>query len=207
MKRVLVGVCLAVLASIAGGPPVWAQGASTSPLSGVVVDSNGGVVPGATVVVKDVGTNTTYDAVSNAEGSFTVPALGAGNYSVTVTLSGFKTAVLIDVRIVPGVPSSVKAVLEIGALTETVVVSGASDIVNTRNATVSSTLNVDQINKMPLPTRNAINAVTFLPGVNTATTNRDSNFNGLPDSFVAITLDGVNNNDNFNKSTEGCSRW
>ncbi len=54
-----------------------------------------------------------------------------------------------------------------------------------------------------MPTRNAINAVTFLPGVNTADINRDSNFNGLPDSFVAITLDGVNNNDNFNKSTEG----
>ena len=45
--------------------------------------------------------------------------------------------------------------------------------------------------------------MTFLPGVNTAGINRDSNFNGLPDSFVAITLDGVNNNDNFNKSTEG----
>ena len=48
-----------------------------------------------------------------------------------------------------------------------------------------------------------MNAVTFLPGVNTAGINRDSNFNGLPDSFVAISLDGVNNNENFNKSTEG----
>jgi len=203
MKRIMVGVCLAALAWIAGGPAVWAQGASTSPLSGVVVDSNGGVIPGAAVLVKDVGTNTSYDAISNAEGAFTVPALGAGTYSVTVTLSGFKTAVLNDVRIVPGVPSSVKAVMEIGALTETVVVSGATDIVNTRTATISATLNADEINRMPLPTRNAINAVTFLPGVNTATTNRDSNFNGLPDSFVAITLDGVNNNDNFNKSSEG----
>ena len=54
-----------------------------------------------------------------------------------------------------------------------------------------------------MPTRNALNAVTFLPGVNTAGINRDSNFNGLPDSFVAITLDGVSNNDNFNKSTDG----
>ena len=68
---------------------------------------------------------------------------------------------------------------------------------------MSSTLNVDQINQMPMATRNALNAVTFLPGVNTAGINRDSNFNGLPDSFVTITLDGVNNNDNFNKSTDG----
>ena len=54
-----------------------------------------------------------------------------------------------------------------------------------------------------MPTRNALNAVTFLPGVNTAGINRDSNVNGLPESFLNITLDGVSNNDNFNKSTDG----
>jgi carboxypeptidase family protein len=202
MQRLIFGVWISV-SVLLGASGAAAQGGSTATLSGVVVDSNGGVIPGAAVVVKNVGTNTTYEAVSGGDGAFSVPALGAGNYSITVTLNGFKTAVLNDVRLVPGVPASVKAVLDVGALTETVTVSGASDIVNTQTATISATLNVDEINKMPLPTRNAINAVTFLPGVNTATTNRESNFNGLPDSFVAITLDGVNNNDNFNKSTEG----
>src|SRR3990172_437306 len=48
-----------------------------------------------------------------------------------------------------------------------------------------------------------IPGATFLPGVNTTSTNRNANFNGLPDSAVAITLDGVNNNENYNKSTEG----
>jgi len=75
--------------------------------------------------------------------------------------------------------------------------------VNTQTATVSSTLNADQLNRMPTPTRNALNAVTFLPGVNTATTNRNSNINGLPDSMVNITLDGVSNNDNFLRSSDG----
>ena len=56
---------------------------------------------------------------------------------------------------------------------------------------------------MPTPTRNALNAVTFLPGVNTAGTNRDSTINGLPESFLSITLDGVSNNDNFLRSTDG----
>jgi hypothetical protein len=86
----------------------------------------------------------------------------------------------------------VTATLEVGDLTETIVVRGSSsEIVNTQTATISSTMNVDQINKMPMPSRNAINAITFLPGVNTPTTNRDSNFNGLPDSFVAIEPDGL----------------
>src|SRR3970282_1213500 len=50
---------------------------------------------------------------------------------------------------------------------------------------------------MPTPTRNALNAVAFLPGVNTATSNRNSTINGLPEGFLSITLDGVSNNDNF----------
>jgi hypothetical protein len=62
---------------------------------------------------------------------------------------------------------------------------------------VASTLNSDQLNRMPTPTRNALNAITFLPGVNTATTNRESRINGLPESFVQITMDGISNNDNF----------
>ena len=55
---------------------------------------------------------------------------------------------------------------------------------------------------MPTPTRNALNAVAFLPGVNTTGTNRDSTINGLPESFVSITLDGVSNNDNFLRNTD-----
>ena len=87
-------------------------------------------------------------------------------------------------------------------------VRGGSDLVNTQTATVSATLNVDQINKMPLPTRNAINAVTFLPGVNTAGVNRDSNFNGLPDSFVG---DHARRREQQRQLQQvrprGCSRW
>ena len=84
-------VCLAT--------PAFAQ---TSSLSGVVVDSNGGVLPGVIVVVKSVATGTTYDSVTNTEGVFSVPALDAGAYTVTASLSGFKTAVVNDVRLAPG---------------------------------------------------------------------------------------------------------
>ena len=55
---------------------------------------------------------------------------------------------------------------------------------------------------MPTPTRNALNAVAFLPGINTAGTNRDSTINGLPETFLSITLDGVSNNDNFLRNTD-----
>ena len=67
----------------------YAQGA-TSSISGVVVDSAGGVVPGATVVVTNAA-GTKFETVTNPEGIFNVPAVSAGAYSVDVWLSGFKT--------------------------------------------------------------------------------------------------------------------
>lgn len=188
-----------ILVAVAASPAVG-QG-STASISGTVVDTDGGVIPGATVVVTNAA-GTKFETVTNAEGLFTVPALPAGSYKVAVSLSGFKTAIS-DVRLLPGTPVSMKAVLEVGALEETITVSTSSELVNTQTATVQSTLNADQLNRMPTATRNALNAVTFLPGVNTATTNRNSNVNGLPDSMVNITLDGQPNNDNFLRSSDG----
>ena len=199
IARVLLGLCFGVVTAT----PLYAQGGNTASLSGTVIDAAGANVPGATVIVKNVATGTTSETQSNADGVFSVPALEVGTYTVNVSLTGFKTAVVNNVSLLPGKPASIKATLEVGNLEETVIVSTSSDIINTQTATIASTLNVDQINKLPMATRNAVNAATFLPGVNTSGINRDSNFNGLPDSFVAITLDGVNNNDNFNKSTEG----
>ena len=193
---------LLVLALLAwAATPAFAQASSTAVISGVVTDSGGGVIPGATVTVtNEAGAN--FQAITNAEGAFTVPALNAGAYKVSVSLSGFKTWAT-DLRLAPGTTQSLKAVLEVGAITEEVVVRTNSEILNTQTATVSSTLNADQINRMPTPTRNALNAVTFLPGVNTAGINRNSTVNGLPESMINITLDGVGNNDNFNKSSDG----
>jgi carboxypeptidase family protein/TonB-dependent receptor-like protein len=191
-------VALTVLAT-----PVFAQSGATASISGTVVDSGGGVIPGATVVVKNNASGTVFNAVTNSAGTFSVPSLDAGTYTVTVSLSGFKTAVVKDVVLAIGTPGSIKAVLEVGGIEQTVEVVATTQLINTQTPTIASTLTSEQINKLPVATRNLVNAVTFLPGVNTAGVNRDSNFNGLPDSFVAISLDGVNNNENFNKSTEG----
>ena len=86
---------------------------------------------------------------------------------------------------------------------EKVTVRSSTELINTQNATVSSTLNADQLNRMPTASRNALNAVTFLPGVNTTSSNRGSTVNGLPESMLNITLDGVSNQDNFLKSSDG----
>ena len=126
-------VTIALLALAAGS--AFAQGASTTSISGTVTDSGGGVIPGATVIVTN-DSGTSFTAVSNAEGAFTVPALQPGAYKVTVALQGFKTWAS-DVRVAPNAPGVVKAVLEVGTLTETVTVSSSSELINTQTATVA----------------------------------------------------------------------
>jgi hypothetical protein len=180
--------------------PAFAQG--TSSITGTVTDSTGGVIPGATVTVTGVA-GVPFTAITNSEGVFTVPALGAGTYRVSVALQGFKTAVLEKVQVALGSPTNVSVKLELGQLSEQVKVSSSSELINTQTATVTTTLNADQLNRMPTVSRNALNAVTFLPGVNTATSNRASTVNGLPESMINITLDGVSNQDNFLKSSDG----
>jgi len=199
IKRRLACLCLTTALALAWSAPAFAQGATAS-VSGTVVDTAGGAIPGAAVTVKNA-SGASFETVTNAEGVFNVPAVAAGSYKVTVSLTGFKTAI-IDVQVAPGTPAAVKAVLEVGQISETVNVTSSSELINTQTPVVASTLNADQLNRMPTPTRNALNAVTFLPGINTAGINRDSTINGLPESFVQITMDGVSNNDNFLRSSD-----
>ena len=110
-----------------------------------MTDAQGAVIPGADIVAKNNATSAESRAVSSESGAFAIPALNAGTYTVTVTLMGFKTVVLNDVVLSAGVPAGVKAILEVGGLEETVVVQAASEVMQTQSATVSTTLNVNQI--------------------------------------------------------------
>ena len=176
---------------------------STAPLSGVVSDPNGAVVPGASVTVKNTATGEEFKAVTASNGTFTVPTLAAGTYSVMISAPGFKQAIVNNVKLDAGVPASVRVALEIGTATETVTIQGGGEVVQTQSANIATTLQVTQIASLPLVSRNPLNFVTLLPGVNTPGRNRDSTINGLSESTIDITLDGINIQDNFNKTTDG----
>ena len=198
-RRLLLAVVLVLVSSTSG----FAQGASQS-LSGVVVDAAGGVIPGASVVVMNNATGEKFDLTSNEAGAFAVPGIAVGTYTVTVTLQSFKTAVINDVRIVTGTAANVRATLELGALTETVQVSSRSELVQSQSPTVASTLVAEQLNEVPLASRNALYALNMLPGVQygSGAGPRAAGINGLPNNTVNITIDGVQTG-NMLQSTDG----
>ena len=173
-------------------------------LAGVAVDTAGGIVPGATVVVKNNATGVSTETVTNSTGAFSLPGLDVGNYTVTVSLTGFKTAVMNDVRVVTATQTNIKAILEIGALTETVEVSSRAELVQSSNTAVSSTLVAQQLNEVPLSSRNALYAVNMLPGIQYGSGQgpRAAGINGLPNNTINITVDGVQTG-NVLQSTDG----
>jgi hypothetical protein len=197
----LVMIALAALTTNA-----FAQGSTRTTLSGTVLDSSGGVLPGATVEVKNTRTLVVNRTVTTSAGVFDVPALDAGIYSVSVSLNGFKTVLLKDVELLSGTARAIKVTLEIGAITENVEVVGGSALVQTQATAISSTVRVDQISSLPLITRNGLNFVVFLPSVDTGVVNhsqRSSTVAGLPQSALSITVDGANIQDKYTRSTDG----
>src|SRR4030095_6976921 len=118
-----------------------AFGQVTSSLSGAVTDPTGAVVAGATVTVKNPASGSEIKTVTSNQGTYSITSLGAGKYVVVVAASGFKSATVQDIEIDAGTPSTVNVTLEVGQASETVVVQGGSEIVQTQTANVSTTLN------------------------------------------------------------------
>src|SRR6476619_6371101 len=100
-----------------------AQGSTSQALSGTVVDTSGAVIPGADVSAKHNATGVASSAVTNSDGLFSIPSLPIGTYTVTVTLQGFKIAVIQNVVITSGAGANVRASLEVGGVSEQVTVS------------------------------------------------------------------------------------
>ena len=90
-------------------------------------------------------------------------------------------------------PGEVKVVMEVGALTETVEVKAATELVQTQSSTLTSTITTEQINNLPLVSRNALYFTVFLPGVETLGGPRGSTIMGLPQNTINITIDGISN--------------
>ena len=196
-------LCAALMIAATSGPALAQGGSTAASIIGTVTDASGAVIPGATVEVKNNATATTFNATTNDQGGFTIPAVDPGSYTVTVTLMGFKTAVLNNVNVNAGTPAAVRVRLEVGGLEETVVVSGGSEIIQTQSAAVTSTIDTNQILKLPTGSRSALDFITSLPGVNTPGGSRNSTINGLPQSSINITIDGISAQDNHLKTGDG----
>ncbi|HVA64502.1 MAG TPA: carboxypeptidase regulatory-like domain-containing protein [Terriglobales bacterium] len=187
---------------LAGASAAYSQ-ATTSTLNGTVLDTEKASVPAAAVQVVNPSTGSKLSAATDARGYWAIPDMSAGTYQVTVTHAGFKTQVVSNVKIDAGVPATVNVTLQVGQASQTVEVTGGAEVLQTDTAAVSSTIQGAQIHDLPFTSRNVTELVATQPGTQTGNAVRQSLIDGLPQSAISQTLDGINIQDNTAKSGDG----
>lgn len=162
----------------------------------VNVSDASGVIPGATVIVKDEQTNAERTFTTGSGGSISVPQLDVGTFTITVSAPGRKTSQTTGVKIDIAQTTVRNVVLEPGEVTEVVEVVAGTEVINAANAELGNTVSSRQIQELPLNGRNPLTLINLQAG---SSSNGATNtvINGQRSSFTNITRDGLNVQDNF----------
>ena len=199
------------VATIAALPrPIGAQ-TTTGAIIGVVRDANGAVVPGATVRARHDGTNAETDVISDAQGLYALRGLAVGRYTLSASLTGFQTFQAPDVVVRVNEEVRLDVSLRVGAVTETVVVSGSSTTVDTNTSTLRTVVDQQRIENLPLNGRNPTQLMTLVAGVLPDTTTsltsgatypgvQPVSSGGARANSTNFVLDGGSNNDHYSNA-------
>src|SRR3989454_1611640 len=167
MVRVnVVGVVLSVVMCVLLlSPAASAQQATASGIAGVVRDASGGVLPGVTVEAASPALiEKVRSVVTDGEGRYNIVDLRPGTYSVTFTLPSFSTFKREGIDLPSGFTATVNGEMKIGALEETVTVTGAAPLVDTQNVRKQTLVSSDLLNLLPSSVKNLNNLVSLTPG-------------------------------------------
>jgi len=183
---------------------------TTADAVGTVTDASGGVLPGATVTITNLGTNISQTETTASSGDYVFTLLQVGSYTIKVEAKGFKTYIAPNIALSGGDRARVDAKLEVGDVSQTVEVSAAmAPALQTDTATVGALVTSQAIEDVPLDGRNVTKLVQLAPGVNQGSPNdlmsgarpddRRStaafSANGQADAVNNSTVDGIDNND------------
>jgi hypothetical protein len=187
---VLCGILLFVFPIIAQSP--------NGTVSGLVVDASGGVIVGADVTIVNDATRVQYSSKTNSEGIYVVPNLQPGQYRLQVSKVGFKTLIKPDIILNVQDALAINFTLPIGAASETVTVTGGASLLNTESPAVSTVVDRQFAENLPLNGRSFQTLILLTPGVVVTPSNvLDSgqfSVNGQRGSSNYWTVDGVSAN-------------
>jgi hypothetical protein len=168
MTRVLrAGVAFGVACTLVmSGARLNAQSAQGG-LRGVVKDPQG-VIPGVTVTLTNEQTNTARDTVTNGVGEYSFPAVDPSSYTVRASVPGYKTFERKGVRISVQQFVGLDITLEVGALEETITVSGQAPLIETTNASTGDVLDTRTLETIPTAGRSVFLMANLQPTVQTS---------------------------------------
>jgi len=189
-------ICTFLIAAICliGSIPSHAQ-VTTATVYGVVQDPTGAVLPGATVVATNQGTNLSRESVTDERGEFAILALPAGAYTLKIELPGFKTYLNQGLQLGAGQTVRQTFSLAIGQLSENITVAESAPLVETATAAQQESIGRQEVTELPLARRNLLGLMTLTPGATENSTGiaggGNIRLNGVAEGGTAITVDGT----------------
>src|SRR3954454_6441706 len=199
---------LAVVLFLAWMPAVFAQSqATTGVIEGLVTDESGGVLPGATVTLRNTETNFEKVVVTGADGSFRAVLLPLGPYRITADLQGFAKVVREGTDLGVGQTIHLKLALQVAAAGE-VTVTAEAPVVETTRAEGSVRIDTKSIESLPNNGRNFLDYTKMTPGVTTVQgpDGDELSINGQKGIQNNISVDGADFNNPFFGEQRGGQR-
>jgi hypothetical protein len=142
----------------------------TGSITGTVRDSNGAVIPGASVSVYNSDRGVHRDTATNSTGDYLVEGLNEGTYTVAVAVTGFKKFLATNTVVHVGQNVRIDAALQVGSLTTEVTVRGSNaGVVETQSSEESTTIDSTQISQLELNGRSFVQLIELSPGVSNQT--------------------------------------
>jgi len=208
MKRLLVAVMTTALLSsgmlLFSPDSAFAQAAITvAQLNGTVKDSSGSVIVGASVSVRNVATNRTYSATTNASGYYIIPNLPPGQYDLNVTYSNFTPFAQSGIQLTVGQSATRDVTLAVAGRGETVEVTLEVPAIEPTRTEISQVIGTNRIDNLPISGRLFTDFALLTPGVTPGRTSLGStitefevsrvSFAGMRDLSNLVTVDGADN--------------
>ncbi len=158
--RLLLAACFLVVLS---GLDLLAQ-SGTGLITGVVRDEQGGVLPGVTVTLRNQESGVARTTTTEADGRYRFPALGPGRYTLRVELAGFAVVEAHDLTITIGLELKQDIVMNVRTVAETVTVTAQAPIVDATKSEVAGTVTQQQIEVLPINSRQYLSLALLMPG-------------------------------------------
>jgi hypothetical protein len=199
----LVGVAThLLLVTLCGAPSAFAQATiSFAQLNGTVLDEGGRTLQKAEIVLRDVGTNQTFQSGTNSDGFFVLANLPPGNYELTVTSTGFARYHQTGIRLTVGQTATLNVTMKVAAATEVITVTTEVPLIEPTRSEISQVVDTTQIQSLPISNRVFTDFALLTPGVASSRTSLGTtftefevtqiSFGGMRSFSNAISVDGA----------------
>ena len=189
-----VSIAAVIVAFILVAAPATAQ-TTNGVISGIISDAQGGVLPGVTVTGRNIETGITRTVVTESDGRYRLAALPPGRYEIKAELQGFGAANVPEMTLTTGTELTRNITMQVQGLNESVTVTGEAPIVEVTKSEVSGVITQDQMQNLPLATRQPMDLALLMPGTSQdAVRARKANSNIGAGAFTngsALLVDGV----------------